>query len=376
MSGRGVDQILPTPSEPTLYESFITDARDYVQLAERRNGPIPRDADFEYVWGAALDVWREYIPDLYVMNLETSVTTHAQPWPEKGIHYRMHPANSRLLQVSGTDNVRHAASGRLVDAEPDKGARQVCYSLANNHVLDFGRDGLRETLQTLESRGLSVCGAGRSAREASAAARPEGTGADVFAVGIGNSGIPGEWKATDTRPGVHAFSRLNRSTIDSEAARIRDELPARETGIVSVHWGGNWDWSVSKAERAFAHELIDNAGVSIVHGHSSHHMKGIELYHGALILYGCGDFVSDYEGIPGHESYRPDLSIMYFADIDPDTRTVESVRIVPLQSHRFSLRPVSASDLKWVEQVFRRESEPFDTTVARTDSGELVCDRL
>ena len=61
-----------------------------------------------------------------------------------------------------------------------------------------------------------------------------------------------------------------------------------------------------------AHSLLDEAGVDVIHGHSSHHVKGIEVYKGKAILYGCGDFLTDYEGIQGYEEFRDDLVLMYF----------------------------------------------------------------
>ena len=68
----------------------------------------------------------------------------------------------------------------------------------------------------------------------------------------------------------------------------------------------------------FAHWLVDG-GVDIVHGHSSHHPRPIEVYRDRLILYGCGDFIDDYEGIEGYEQYRDDLVLMYFATLSPAT---------------------------------------------------------
>ncbi len=58
MTGRGIDQILPEPCGPVLYEDYVRSALGYLQLAERANGPIPRPVDFDYIWGAALDEWK------------------------------------------------------------------------------------------------------------------------------------------------------------------------------------------------------------------------------------------------------------------------------------------------------------------------------
>src|SRR5713226_1537518 len=131
MTGRGIDQVLPHPGNPVLYESYVRDARDYVQLAERVNGPIPRPVDLEYIWGDALEELQRAGTDLRIINLETSITRSGSPWPNKGIHYRMHPLNVGCITAAGVD----------------------CCCLANNHVLDWGYEGLEETLQTLDREG-------------------------------------------------------------------------------------------------------------------------------------------------------------------------------------------------------------------------------
>lgn len=127
MLGRGVDQILPHPGDPTLREAYVLDARDYVELAEAVNGPIPRPVDFSWPWGDALPVLDAEVPDARVVNLETSITRSDEFAPGKAVHYRMNPANLPCLRA----------------ALPD-----ACV-LANNHVMDFGRWGLEETLDVL-----------------------------------------------------------------------------------------------------------------------------------------------------------------------------------------------------------------------------------
>src|SRR5687768_14486749 len=76
MPGRGIDQILPHPSDPQLFEAYVRDARDYVALAERSAGKIPRKVSPAYVWGDALDELARRRPALRLVNLETSITTH------------------------------------------------------------------------------------------------------------------------------------------------------------------------------------------------------------------------------------------------------------------------------------------------------------
>ena len=145
MTGRGVDQILPHPGDPRLREDSIGGALGYVALAEAANGPIPRPADPAWPWGDALAVLADVAPDVRLINLETSITRSGDFAPGKLVHYRMNPANVACLTV----------------ARPD-----VC-ALANNHVLDLGRSGLAETLETLAWAGLRAAGACRDCADRS-----------------------------------------------------------------------------------------------------------------------------------------------------------------------------------------------------------------
>ncbi|HEY0887054.1 MAG TPA: CapA family protein, partial [Ramlibacter sp.] len=149
MTGRGIDQLLPHPVPPRLFEAYVQSAADYVRLAEARCGPLGRRLDFGYPWGDALAVLEQMQPALRIVNLETAVTVSEDAQPGKGIHYRMHPANVRCLTGAGVH----------------------CCVLANNHVLDWGAAGLLETLRTLEAADLRFAGAGRDAVEAAAPAR-------------------------------------------------------------------------------------------------------------------------------------------------------------------------------------------------------------
>ena len=115
MLGRGVDQILPRPCDPKLYEFQASSALDYVRLAERRSGPIARPVPFGYVWGEGIAELRRQQPDVRLINLETAITRSGAAEP-KGINYRMSPQNVEALTAAKI---------------------QACV-LANNHVMDWG----------------------------------------------------------------------------------------------------------------------------------------------------------------------------------------------------------------------------------------------
>jgi poly-gamma-glutamate synthesis protein (capsule biosynthesis protein) len=138
--------------------------------------------------------------------------------------------------------------------------------------------------------------------------------------------------------------------------------------IVSLHWGGNWGYAIGRDERAFAQALVE-AGADLVHGHSSHHARGFEVHRERLILYGCGDFINDYEGIGGHEDYRGDLAVAYFVRL-VDGRLWE-LSLLPFQSRRLRLRRASAADAGWLLATLNRECRPFGAELRLADDGSL-----
>src|SRR5215467_6347244 len=102
MTGRGIDQVLPHPVNPILYEPYVRDAREYVELAEAAHGPIPRPVSFDYIWGDALDELECAATDFRIINFETSITTSDEACP-KDINYRMHPANTPCITSARID---------------------------------------------------------------------------------------------------------------------------------------------------------------------------------------------------------------------------------------------------------------------------------
>ncbi|GAB3092845.1 CapA family protein [Lysobacter terrae] len=349
MTGRAIDQILPHPSKPQLHESYVHDARDYLALAERESGDIPHPAPSAYIWGDALAELKRRRPAARIINLETSITRSATPWP-KGINYRMHP-----------DNV-----GCLTAAEID------CCSLANNHVLDWQREGLAETLATLHRAKIATAGAGADLDAAQAPAilpLGEGTHLLVFGAATVDSGVPEDWAATAKRSGVHLLPDLSTATATRIAALIRRYRRPGDRVLCSLHWGGNWGYAISSAQRAFAHALIDEAGADIVHGHSSHHPRAIEIYRERPILYGCGDFLNDYEGIEGHEAYRGELGLMYFPTMDLVTGRLREFELVPTRIRKFRVNRAGPEDRDWLLAMLRRECRAFGGDVDVDSNG-------
>jgi poly-gamma-glutamate capsule biosynthesis protein CapA/YwtB (metallophosphatase superfamily) len=368
MTGRGIDQILPRPVDPALYERFVDDARDYVQLAARRNGPVAAPVEPAWIWGEALDEIARHRANVRIVNLETAVTRAAHPWPGKEVHYRMSPENAAALEPAQLD---------------------VCV-LANNHVLDWGRPGLDETLAVLHRLGIATVGAGagleaasapvtvepRGALRGPARGEPEGRRAIVVAACTDDCGVPADWAATSTRSGVALLPSLEHTCAEERAA-CADALAARATAgrrpgdaaVVSLHWGGNWGHHIPEAHVHFAHRLIE-AGVDVVHGHSSHHPRAVERHGRGIILYGCGELIDDYEGIDGFEPYRSDLVLLYFVTM-PAFPEPPGLRMTPMRIRHLRLERANDDERALLRDELAAASRRFGSMVELLPDGDL-----
>jgi poly-gamma-glutamate synthesis protein (capsule biosynthesis protein) len=349
MLGRGIDMILPHHNDPILYEDNGLNAFDYVSLAERQNGPLPPSSErgVSYIWGDAIQILDKNKPDVRIINLETSVTTSSMPWPNKGIHYRMHPDNIDVV----------------------KAAQINCCILANNHVADWGFEGLHSTLTTLKDAGIKYAGAGHNQEEVASPAIfevPDKGRVLVFAAGHHSSGVPDSWKASRSHGGVNIIEILKPKKAASELHEMVSKYKQENDIVVlSLHWGGNWGFDIDPSFKKFAYAAIDNADIDLIYGHSSHHVKGVEIYHDKLIIYGCGDFLNDYEGITGHGHFRDDLALMYFVEIDPLTGKLVGLRMVPTQTKHMRVNNAPEEGIQWLLDTMKRECKKLGTLVER-----------
>ncbi len=344
MLGRGIDRFLPHPSSPALHERYVRNTIQYVELAEARSGSLSIPVPFSYVWGDALKEFDTFKPDVKLINLETSITTSNTYAIGKGIHYRMHPDNISCLTAAKID----------------------CCALANNHVLDWGRSGLLETLSTLKRGSIQFAGAGHNIREAEAPAEiviGDHQRLLVFSYGSESSGVPPSWRATATKPGIAVINDYSDRTVRTIQDSIETYKQPGDIAVISIHWGGNWGYEIPEARIRFARKLIRDARVDLIHGHSCHHVQGCEVYQNKLILYGCGDFIDDYEGIGGYQRYRADVGLMYFASLDVATGKLLTLQMVPTQINRFKVNRAQELESAWLQKTLNREGHAFGTRV-------------
>ncbi len=350
MLGRGIDQLMPQHCDPALHEAVARDARDYLALAEQRIGPIGSPFSPDQIWGESLNWIQGLNPELRIVNLETAITNGGQPWPGKGMHFRMHPANISTLQAAGIN---------------------AC-SLANNHCLDWGFSGLADTLRALDQAGIASSGAGLSPHRAQQPARlPLADGGELllFAWAFSSSGVPPAWAAQPNRPGVALLSTIDSATVKWLCRCITRQRQPGDRVVVSLHWGANWVPVVPEQHRWLARQLIELAGVDVVYGHSSHHALPLEIHQGRLILYGCGDLINDYEGLPPHSPWRSDLICLYGLELQRQSGQLLSLRLQPYQLRGFQLREPSAADRQLLERQMGLDLAPSGWRCQRQDGG-------
>ena len=228
-----------------------------------------------------------------------------------------------------------------------------------------------------------MAGAGTTRTAAEAPAVLEGAHGRrvlVSAWGSTTSGIPRSWAPTPSEPGVALLPDLSTATAHRIAKTLRSQRRPNDLVVVSLHWGGNWGYTVPAEHRDFARALVDE-GVDLVHGHSSHHPKGIEVYRGRPILYGCGDFLNDYEGIGGREEFRSELVLGYLATFGPSPASrpgsppsagrLVSLELLPFRIRRFRLERATSDEARWLGETLERESSRLGASVAADPDGGL-----
>lgn len=370
MTGHGIDPFLLPPAMHAPLARTVKSALEYVREAEAAidprtpptithgsaagsapaHPPLPRPLSFDYPWGDALPLLKREPPDLRLINLETTITERgapAMPAPQA----RMHPLHLPTLAALGVDGA----------------------VLANRHVLDWGHEGLHDTLTSLRQAGIPGIGAGHDCAEADQEGQwllPGKARVRLFAYGHPSSGLPPHWAAAANRPGINWLERLDSDAIRRLAARIRGSKEEGDLVIVSLHWGSNWGYEVPGEQRRFARALIDEAGVDLVWGHSSHHPRPIEVYRDRLILYGVGDFLKDASRALGHEAYRPHLAALYLPRLAADGRLSE-LRLWPLHVHLFRLKRAGALDCHWLARALSQECRCHGTGLELQADGSL-----
>jgi poly-gamma-glutamate synthesis protein (capsule biosynthesis protein) len=296
------------------------------------------------VWGSTID--RLEALDGLVVNLECCVSDRGRKTPGRGFYFRAGPDwVVPALQAAGT-----SVAG-----------------LANNHLLDFGSQALRDTVSHLEAGGIATTGAGADRAAATAPATVTVGGLEVAVVALTDQAPL--YAARANSPGtayttLSTADPLSKRRIDGALSRARERDP--DLLVATLHWGPNWEVRPSEGQQRVARWLIDR-GVDVVHGHSAHVIQGIETYRGRPIIYDAGDFVDDYlikEGLHNDRSFLFELIV---AD-----GTLQALELVPVEIDDSAVGLAGAAAAEWLRERMRTLSAPFGTTVERAGDGLRV----
>lgn len=302
-----------------------------VNAALRRRPPAS-------VWGDTLPVITA--ASARFINLECAVTDWGEPEPGKVFCFRTDAKNVAALAAARIDAV----------------------SLANNHVLDYGDAGLRETLRNLDAAGIRHAGAGLTAEQAQQPAEIAPDGLRIaFLAATDNQP---EWEASHDRPGIFympidpAEERFRRLVTLVASAKEQADLV-----VVSLHWGPNWGYQPLPEHPTAARVLIDS-GADVIFGHSPHIVRGIELYRGRPILYSCGDFVDDYAV---DQVERNDESFVFRVHVVD--RRIARITLVPTVIEDFQARLARGRRADTICDTMRALCRKLGTDARRTPSG-------
>ncbi len=201
--------------------------------------------------------------DFTVVNQEFPFSTRGVKAPDKQYTFRVDPKYVGIIKELGID---------------------AC-GLANNHVLDFGKDALSDTFSTLQNAGLAYTGAGNNYGEASKLITFEKGGTKVGVLAASHVIPVVEWNVKNSRPGV--FTAYDNVDICNEIKKAKETC---DIVFVMIHWGTEHTDVLTDYQKPMAHAMID-AGADCIIGSHPHVVQGIEKYNDKMIFYSLGNYI-------------------------------------------------------------------------------------
>jgi len=228
--------------------------------------------------------------DLVLMNLETPFPTHLEARPKAGPN------------LAGS-----------FEALAQFGTRNLVLTLANNHMMDYGKVGLRETIDTCRNAGFETVGAGANLDAAlqSVIRELSGMRIGILACAETQFGIAAPWRA--------GIAPIIPGKIETQIRQLAEQV---DIVVISVHGAAELCPWPSPQWQDLLRGFVD-AGASIVHGHHSHVPQGYEEYQDGLIFYGLGNFLVD----PAKWRDTPNALWSIVGDVTLSARGVEKLLV-------------------------------------------------
>lgn len=294
---------------------------------------------YTYPWGNVLPLLKQN--DLTIINFETTLTTSSDKVP-KVFNFKADPDKVQTL-VEGNISV---------------------VNLANNHVKDFGNQGLIETIETLSRAGIHYVGAGKNIDAARAPVIIEKNKITIGIIGFTDN--EPTWKASETKPGTYYINVDDAKQQQALIDAVHNLKQQVDIVVVTAHWGPNKQIRPSQTFIDFAHALID-AGVDIFHGHSAHIFQGIERYKNKLIMFDAGDFVDDYAIYP---DIRNDQSFLFLVTLDKSG--IKQIQLIPVLIANMHVNKATGADFTQAVERMKQLSREFKTHLIEHTGKVLV----
>ena len=233
-------------------------------------------------------------------------------------------------------------------------------SLANNHSLDYGPQGLEDTRAALEKAGIHGVGAGRNLAEARTPVYMVKGGVTVAFLAYSLT-FPEEFWAGPDKPGT-AFGHEQDVRADVAAARQKADIV-----VVSFHWGQEGKTELRDYQVQLAHAAID-AGANAVLGHHPHILQAVERYQDGVILYSLGNFAF---GSYSNTATRSAIALLTFRD-----RQWSELRLLPINVRNaevvFQPRPLAGRDAVQVVEQLQQMSQERGTALENRDGVAVL----
>lgn len=346
MLGRLVDASLP------VHNPVSKEEEEHAKRMKKHTNGNP----YASIWGNTLPIFHN--ADVRFINLECCITTHDVPYPNKIFNFRTHPSNVRVLNEAKIDFA----------------------NLANNHILDYNYPGMVETIKTLDDNNIKCAGAGDNLLEAGIPAVVDVGGLKIAVIGAADH--MSYFRATDSKYGINYVDIIGEMGVNSiynisnfiertktEIQQLRNKEKI-DLVVLSIHLGPNFLFEVPDNHQTFVKQLIDKVDINIIHGHSSHHVKAIEIYKGSVIMYGCGDYISDYQV---SEEYRNDLSFIYELLYDTSNKQFIRCELTPTVISNLQTNVASSNGKEWLFGKMIHLCDEIGTeTIISEDNSHLI----
>ncbi|MDO8263897.1 MAG: CapA family protein [Gallionella sp.] len=332
----------PKVTEPAISASTTAEPTDLVISAvgdimlDGTARPVMAEQGYDYPFVKMLPYFNG--AQIVFGNVEGPLTNRGTPEQDKTYVFRSPPATvSAALRTAGFNVV----------------------SLANNHTLDYGTEGLIQTIETLDSAGIQHAGAGADLMTARQPALIQANGLKVAILAYSMT-LPESFFAGANKAGT-AFGHEEHVRADIMAAREQADIV-----LVSFHWGQEGKTILRDYQTRLGHVAID-AGASAVIGHHPHILQGIEQYKDGIILYSLGNFTFG--------SYSMNSARSAVAQLRFRNARLQSVRLFPINVNNFEVQfqpqPLTGTAADAVIDELRTLSAALNTRV-HNDNGTGV----